>query len=220
MRGAMHFSSTRLKMNRGPTRGKLQMKLTKGTGVFIIFSVSCDIQIPTDAHMRWGAAMPIYEFYCEDCHMIFNFFSRTINTKKTPNCPKCKIKKLTRQVSMFAVTGKAKTPGEDDDVPFDESKMEQAMSMLAGEAETMDEEDPRQAAGLMRKLSDMSGLKLGSGMEEALSRMEKGEDPENIEAELGDILENEDPFTLSGPKGKQGKKSLVRPAHDETLYDL
>lgn len=152
--------------------------------------------------------------------MIFNFFSKTINTKKVPKCPKCKTKKLTRQVSLFSFTGRAKEPGEEDDLPFDETKMEQAMDLLAGEAENINEDDPKQAAGLMRKLSDISGLKLGSGMEEALSRMEKGEDPDKIEAELGDILENEGPFTMPGPKGKHGKSTLSRPVHDETLYDL
>ena len=164
--------------------------------------------------------MPIYEFYCTDCNMIFNFFSKTINTKKVPTCPNCKNKKLDRQISQFAFTGRAKEPSAEDDLPFDETKMEQAMNMLAGEAENINEDDPKQAAGLMRKLSDMSGLKLGDGMEEALNRMEKGEDPDKIEAELGDILENEDPFTLSGAGGKQGEAKRSRPLRDETLYDL
>ncbi|MFO7964153.1 MAG: zinc ribbon domain-containing protein [Desulfobacterales bacterium] len=162
--------------------------------------------------------MPIYEFYCDNCNRIFNFFSKTVNTKKNPDCPKCKTRKLTRQVSLFAITGKAKDSEDESDFPFDESKMEKAMNMLAGEAENVNEDDPRQAAALMRKLSDMSGLKLGSGMEEALSRMEKGEDPETVEAELGDILESEDPFLMPGTQGKQVK--VFRPVHDDTLYDL
>ncbi|XCN71926.1 MAG: FmdB family zinc ribbon protein [Candidatus Electrothrix aestuarii] len=33
--------------------------------------------------------MPIYEFYCQDCNTIFNFFSSRINTEKRPDCPKC-----------------------------------------------------------------------------------------------------------------------------------
>jgi putative FmdB family regulatory protein len=99
--------------------------------------------------------MPIYEFYCEDCNTIFNFFSRSINTRKQPNCPKCNKKKLSRQMSAFAVTGRASEDGEMDDLPFDENKMEQAMQMLAGEAETINEDDPRQAADLMRKLSHL-----------------------------------------------------------------
>ena len=164
--------------------------------------------------------MPIYEFYCEDCHTIFNFFSRTINTTKKPACPKCKKKKLQRQVSAFAFTGKAKESSDLDDLPFDESKMEQAMNMLAGEAEKMNEDDPRQAANLMRKLSDMTGMQMGAGMEEALQRMESGEDPEQVEAEMGDILEGEEPFILPDKKGKGIKAKRPAPKRDEALYDL
>jgi len=163
--------------------------------------------------------MPIYEFYCRDCHTIFNFFSRSVDTKTTPPCPKCQTK-LSRQVSRFAITGKAKESNDMDDMPIDESKMEQAMNMLAREAESINEDDPKQAANLMRKLSDMTGLKLGPGMDEALQRMEKGEDPEQLEAEMGDLLENEDPFIL--PQKKAGKPDikLQKPFKDETLYDL
>jgi putative FmdB family regulatory protein len=164
--------------------------------------------------------MPIYEFYCRECNTLFNFFSRTINTNKTPFCPKCKKEKLKRQISIFAVCGRAKEGSDLDDFPFDESKMEQAMNVLAGEAENMNEEDPKQAANMMRKLSEMSGLKLGYGMEEALSRMEKGEDPEKIEAEMGDILENEDPFLMPGRKGKISGRTSATPIKDDTLYDL
>ena len=123
-------------------------------------------------------------------------------------------------MSAFAITGKAKEEGDLDDLPFDESKMEQAMGMLAGEAEQMDEEDPRQAANLMRKLTDMTGMKLGNGMEEALSRMEKGEDPDKIEAEMGDLLEDEDPFILPGKKAAAGGSKRPAPKRDDTLYDL
>ena len=163
--------------------------------------------------------MPIYEFYCEDCNTIFNFFSKSINTTKNPKCPRCKTKILSRQMSAFAFTGRAKEDGDMDDLPFDGSKMEQAMQMLAGEAEKIDEDDPRQAAGLMRKLTDMTGLELGSGMEEALSRMERGEDPEQIEAEMGDLLESEDPFQLIGKKGGNAARRR-QPRRDDTLYDL
>jgi hypothetical protein len=50
--------------------------------------------------------------------------------------------------------------------------------------------------------------------------MERGEDPDQIEAEMGDLLEGEDPFLLPGKKG--GKRSGKRPApqRDDTLYDL
>jgi putative FmdB family regulatory protein len=147
--------------------------------------------------------MPIYEFYCKKCHMIFNFFSSSVNIEKKPDCPKCGQKKLERQMSVFS---SLKHKGEEEDMAMpdiDESKMEQAMNLLAN---------------LMRKLTDMTGLDLGPGMEEALARMEAGEDPEQIEAEMGDLLENEDPFTL---KQKSGRALKNRPpAIDDQLYYL
>ena len=164
--------------------------------------------------------MPIYEFYCEDCNTIFNFFSKTINTTKKPKCPKCKTKTLSRQMSAFAFTGKATEDSDMDDMPFDESKMEKAMQMLAGEAEKINEDDPRQAANLMRKLTDMTGLELGPGMQEALQRMEGGEDPDQIEADMGDLLEDEEPFLLPENKGKGVKAKRSAPIKDDKLYDL
>lgn len=164
--------------------------------------------------------MPIYEFFCQDCNIIFNFFSRRIDTETHPNCPRCQTRVLSRKMSPFAVTGRAKEDGGMDDLPFDESKMEQAMSMLASEAEHIDENDPRQAAQLMKKLTDMTGIEMGNGMQEALRRMESGEDPDQIEAELGDIMSEEEPFLLPDKKGKKTGGGRPVPTRDETLYDL
>ena len=69
----------------------------------------------------------------------------------------------------------------------------------------------------MRKLTDMTGMDMGPGMEEALRRMENGEDPEQIEAEMGDLLEGEDPFTF---KGKAGARKKRPPKVDEEMYYL
>jgi putative FmdB family regulatory protein len=164
--------------------------------------------------------MPIYEFYCPDCNTIFNFFSGKINTCKKPFCPRCKKIRLTRQMSAFATTGRAAAEDTLADLPFDERKMEEAMGMLASQAETLDENDPRQAADLVRKLTDMTGMELGPGMQEALSRMESGEDPDKIEAEMGDLLEGEDPFTPAAKKSRKKAAAKPAPDHDETLYDL
>jgi len=164
--------------------------------------------------------MPIYEFYCEQCNTVYNFFSRTVNTEKIPFCPTCETVALKRQMSVFAkITSGREEPAGEDMPPMDESRMEKAMAMLANEMDGMDEEDPRQAVRLMRKLSDMTGLQLGDGMEEALSRMERGEDPEQIEQEMGDLLESEEPF-LTGQKTTRGTNRRAQPRIDEKLYDL
>lgn len=162
--------------------------------------------------------MPIYEFYCSGCHTLFNFLSKTVNTSKRPPCPKCR-RKLERQVSLFSVSGDANEGGSLDELPVDESKLEKAMMELAGDAEKINEDDPRQAATLMRKFSQMTGMEFNEGMESALARLEAGEDPDKIEAEMGDSMENEDPFVLPGQKTR--KRALQRPPSvDDTLYEM
>jgi hypothetical protein len=104
---------------------------------------------------------------------------------------------------------------------LDETRLEQAMASLAGEMDRLDQDDPRQMAGLMRKLYSASGLALGPGMDEAIRRLEAGEDPDEIEEEMGDVLEQEDPFAAAG--GVQVLKGLRRrlpPSRDETLYEM
>ncbi len=163
--------------------------------------------------------MPIYEFYCKKCNTIYNFFSKTVNTTKIPNCPKCKKVKLSRQMSVFAaLTGKTTEDSDNDFLGgLDESKMEKAMMQLAAEAEKINDDDPKAAARLMRTLSHTAGLKLGDGFEEALERLEAGEDPDKIDEEMGDILSEENPF---GTKPGRKRGSSTPPRHDETLYDL
>ncbi|MBW2087203.1 MAG: zinc ribbon domain-containing protein [Deltaproteobacteria bacterium] len=162
--------------------------------------------------------MPIYEFYCPDCHIIFNFFSRQVNTAKRPSCPKCDRPNLEKCMSTFSIS-RGLTESDADDLPdFDEAKMEKAMALLARETEGLDEEDPRQAARLMKKFSEMTGLELGSDMEEALRRLEAGEDPDEVEAEMEDLLDEADPLALLSKK--KLTQRLRPPARDEILYDL
>jgi putative FmdB family regulatory protein len=168
--------------------------------------------------------MPIYEFYCSPCNTIYSFFSRSINTEKVPVCPRCKGSTLERRVSRFATVKRGGSGAGDDelgDPPIDEAKMESAMESLASEAEHLDENDPRAAAKLMRRLSESTGLEYNEKMQEALSRLESGEDPEAIEGEMGNDLEGmEDPFVMpGGGKGVRGKR-MSAPRRDDTLYDM
>jgi putative FmdB family regulatory protein len=161
--------------------------------------------------------MPIYEFYCMRCNTIFNFYSKSINTTKEPVCPRCRKETLKRFLSTFSVLREGSKGEGEDSLPFDEQKMEKAIGALAREADTIDEDDPRQAAHVMRKLSEMAGLPLGKGLKEAIERMEAGEDPDKIEEEMGDILE-EDPFGLRERRIQRARSET--PARDDTLYQL
>ncbi len=169
-------------------------------------------------------AMPIYEFYCIDCHTLFNFFSRRINTGKKPACPKCGRPELERRMSLFAISKGRKESEDSAFEDIDEQKLERVMASMASEIEGADEDDPKQAARVMRRLFDAAGLPVGPHMEEAIHRMEAGEDPGKIEEELGDVLQQEDPFTAGGKRAATNLKALRRellpPKHDETLYDL
>ncbi|MDZ7618648.1 MAG: zinc ribbon domain-containing protein [Patescibacteria group bacterium] len=170
--------------------------------------------------------MPIYEFYCPTCHVIFNFFARRADTAVRPACPRCQRPNLDRKMSRFAISKGRPEPGEGGDDPFsgmDEAAMEATMTELAREADGMNEDDPRQMARMMRNLFEKTGMQPGQGMEEALRRLEAGEDPDQLEADMGDMLDD-DASPFAGPESQRGMRGLARklrpPAVDETLYDL
>jgi putative FmdB family regulatory protein len=176
----------------------------------------------------WNAsrtkAVPIYEFYCVDCHTLFNFFSRRIDTEKRPACPRCGRPELERRMSTFAISRgrrEATDEGLDAMPDFDDERLEKVMEGMAGELEGVDEDDPKAMGRVMHRLFDAAGMRLSPGMQEALRRMEAGEDPDQVEADLGDALESENPFA---PKATARLADLARrylpPRVDPTLYDL
>jgi putative FmdB family regulatory protein len=162
--------------------------------------------------------MPVYEFYCADCHTVFNFLSRLVNIDKRPACPKCNRPELERQVSPFAVSRGRKEETPEGLPDIDEQKLEKAMMGLAGEIEGMDENNPRQMAHFLRRLKDVTGMNLGSGMDKAIRRLESGDDPDKIESEMGELLDGDNPFSLEGIKGI--RRRVTPPVHDDTLYPL
>ena len=130
--------------------------------------------------------MPIYEFYCKDLQIRFlTFFPKPSIRQKSPI--KCKIKTLEKQISVVAFTGRSKGRRR---VPIIfhsiAVKWNKPCRCWPSEADKINEDDPKQAANLMRKLSHMTGIKFSeNGTYEALSRMEQGADPEQVEAENG-----------------------------------
>jgi len=143
----------------------------------------------------------------------------------TPKCPKCGLKKLEKKISRFAIS-KGLTESSASVDPFenvDESKMEQLMAEMAPHMEEGGDgpEDPRQMAGLMKRMFEMTGMQPNGAMLEAIKRMEAGEDPDKIDAEMGDALDADgDPFAQATAKGKKLSRFFEPPNVDPELYDL
>jgi putative FmdB family regulatory protein len=151
--------------------------------------------------------MPIYEFACPKCRVIFNFLSKRMNPGHLPTCPKCGNKKMVKQVSRFAAPRGAKEPaadaGADDEGPMpemDDPRMMRAMNELERDMEHIDENNPKHMAHVMRKMKDLlpAGA-LPKELDVAIKRLEAGEDPEKIEEDMGDVLGE-----LMGGEGEEG----------------
>jgi putative FmdB family regulatory protein len=172
--------------------------------------------------------MPIYEFYCPDCHTVFSFFSSAIDTTASPSCPKCGRAALGRKPSRFAALrgGQKDTDESADEGPFgdlDDERMERAMEAMAGEMGGMEgdgPEDPRALARMLRKFGDATGLAAGPRMEEMLRRLEAGEDPDALEEEMGGEGEGEDGDLSDFFQVRKAAKAARRPRVDDTLYFL
>lgn len=171
--------------------------------------------------------MPIYEFACPKCRKIFSFLSKRIHQDRLPVCPKCGHKKLLKQVSRFAmVKGLAepatKPTGAADDGPpmpdMDDPRIERAMSELERDMEHLDENNPKHMAHLMKKMKDvMPAGTMPKELDVAIKRLEAGEDPEKIEADMGDVLGE-----FFGPEGEEdagGGMGGGGYSRDSGLYD-
>jgi putative FmdB family regulatory protein len=141
--------------------------------------------------------MPIYEFACPKCRVIYNFLSKRVNPDREPSCPKCGNRKLHRQMSRFAMPKGLKEPaagtgeemGDGAEPNFDDPRVVSAMSELERDMEHMDENNPRHMAHLMKKMKDiMPAGAMPKELDIAIKRLEAGEDPEKIEEDMGDVL--------------------------------
>ena len=87
--------------------------------------------------------------------------------------------------------------------------------------------DPRQMGSMMRKICEMTGEKVDEPMEEILRKLEEGVSPDQIEENMGSVLdenENLPEGNIESEKDarveKKNKKIRVQPSRDPVLYDF
>jgi len=176
--------------------------------------------VTSSARSAGEIAMPIYEYACPKCRVIFNFLSKRVNPERLPVCPKCGNKKMTKTISRFALTRglkepAAKTEGGESPMPdMEDPRVERAMMELERDMEHMDENNPRHMAHMMKKMKDlMPPGTVPKELDVAIKRLEAGEDPEKIEQDMGDVLGD----FMGGEEG--GGAGGGGYAHDSGLYD-
>jgi putative FmdB family regulatory protein len=170
--------------------------------------------------------MPIYEFACSKCRRVFSFLSKRVSPEHSPVCPRCGNRHLAKQMSRFAMTQRRSEPsaksnpgeaGAEPPMPeLDDPKIMRAMSELERDMEHLDENNPKHIAHLMKKMKDaLPPGTLPTEMDVAIKRLEKGEDPEKIEAEMGDMLGQ----LMGGPEDEDGGGGGAGYTRDRGLYD-
>jgi putative FmdB family regulatory protein len=165
--------------------------------------------------------MPIYEFACPKCRKIFNFLSKTSRPDRSPVCPKCGNRKLTKQISAFAMPRGAKEPSAAEAPPgmegmpdMDDPRLMKVMSEMERDMEHMDENNPKHMAHMMKKMKDlMPAGSVPKELDVAIKRLEAGDDPEKIEADMGDVFGG----FMGGEEG--GTNPSGGYSHDSGLYD-
>lgn len=138
--------------------------------------------------------MPIYEYRCAGCKRRVNIFFTSFSAADRKaeageiECPNCGSKQLSRLMSkayMVRGGGGSEGGGELDDAGD--------MDGMNGMFDGLDDADPRSVARWARRMQDQMGgeMDLGPEFEQALTRIESGEDPDKV-------MEDMDPAALGG----------------------
>jgi FtsP/CotA-like multicopper oxidase with cupredoxin domain len=175
--------------------------------------------------------MPIYEYFCPNNQTIYSFYAPSPRYAQTiPQCPANPGFHMEKRLSAFSTP---KRKGEEDnpagdETEFDDAQAEALMKELEQDMGGLDENNPdlRKLAKLMRKMGDMTGQGMTPAMDEMARRLERGEDPEVVEQELGSTLEQEmdslpDDVELSLAAGRRLLRAGTgTPKRDPNLYQL
>ena len=122
--------------------------------------------------------MPTYTYRCDDCQKLFEvFLSYAEYGKKAVTCAHCGSENVFRRIEKVRFARSEE--GRLDDLT-DPSQLEGI------------EDDPKAMGRLMRRMGNELGEEMGPEFDEVVSRLEKGQDPEQIEREMPELGEGLD----------------------------
>ena len=117
--------------------------------------------------------MPTYDYRCKSCKTRFELFLTYAEYGQYQvACPACGSDQVQRRIGRVRIAKSEDRRIEDMVDP----------TQLAGI-----EDDPKALGRLMRKMGDEMGEDAGPEFDEVVSRLEKGEDPEQIERDMPDL---------------------------------
>ncbi len=119
--------------------------------------------------------MPIYEYRCLKCRRRVSVLLRSFADLDSarPVCNHCGSDRLLRLVSRVSV------------LKSEEARLDSLTDSSA--LGDLDENDPRSIARYMKKMSGEVGEDMGNEFHEVVDRLEAGQSPEDVEADMPDL---------------------------------
>ncbi len=122
--------------------------------------------------------MPTYTYRCENCHKRFDvILSYSEYGQVVVHCSKCGSSDVRRIIQKVRIARS------------DDSRLEDMID--PGNMDGL-EDDPKTLGRLMRKMESEMGEDAGPEFDEVVSRLERGQDPEQIEKEMPGLGDNLD----------------------------
>ena len=117
--------------------------------------------------------MPTYDYRCLECKKRFEVFIPYAEYGARPvACPHCASVKVERRIGRVRIAHSS------------EARMEKMAD--PANLDALDQ-DPRALGRMMREMSGEIGEEMGPEFDEVVSRLEKGESPEDIERAMPDL---------------------------------
>lgn len=152
--------------------------------------------------------MPIYEYFCKDCNVIFNFMSAKVAPLTVPDCPKCHSRTLTKILSTFA----SRVLSKNESAAADENRIEKAFSTLLQDAEAIRGGNDKDTSALMEMFTKECGFNYS---DELVSSLAEDNSAGMVTKEnVADLL------VSLNQQNANDKPNKTSPEVDPTLYHM